>query len=121
LAIQNTQTGLLINDKGKWNWQPLPLMAQAAPVKAILTDDFNADGHTDILLAGNESNFRIRIGKTDANHGLILLGDGKNNFRTLPQATAGFYLTGDVREVIKIDKRLIFTQNNGPAKSYQKR
>lgn len=120
LPIHNTETGLIINDKGTFNWQRLPLMAQVAPVKAILADDFNADGHTDLLLAGNESYFRIRIGKTDAQHGIILLGDGHNNFSVLPQTTAGFCLTGDVREIVKIGPQLIFSQNNDSIKSYRK-
>ena len=117
-AAEQTQTGVLINEKGKFIWKPLPILAQAAPVHAILADDFNHDGFTDILLAGNESLFRIRIGKTDANKGLVLLGNGKNEFKPIPQSQSGLDITGDVRDLIQLNKQLIFGINNGQIRSF---
>ena len=59
----------------------LPFMAQISSTKSILTDDFNADGYTDILLLGNDSEISTQLGRQDASTGIILLNDGKGNFK----------------------------------------
>jgi hypothetical protein len=119
LTVTETQTGVLWNDKGKLTFKPLPLTAQISPVYAISTGDFDGDGKTDILLAGNQSKFRIRIGKTDANDGIVLRGNGKGDFEYLPQYQSGLHLTGDIRDVQQINNQLIFTANDGKVQSYQ--
>lgn len=119
LTVTETQSGILWNDKGKLTFKPLPLAAQISPVYAISTGDFDGDGKTDILLAGNQSKFRIRIGKTDANYGMILRGNGKGDFEYLPQYQSGLHLTGDIRDVQQVGNQLIFTANDGKAQSYQ--
>ncbi len=123
-ATKNTltepRTGLLINDKGQLRWQPLPLWAQVAPVYAIDVADVNNDGHADILLGGNNATYRLRIGKMDANRGVLLLGDGRNNFTSVQ---SGLNWTGDVRDLRRIrtatGPQLVVTQNNGPVRVWQ--
>ncbi|MFN8345555.1 MAG: VCBS repeat-containing protein [Spirosomataceae bacterium] len=118
LTVNELQTGVLVNDKGKLKFKPLPLAAQASPVFAIITGDFDRDGKTDILLAGNQSKFRIRIGKTDANQGLLLKGNGKGDFEVLPQYRSGLFLNGDIRDVQQIGNQLIFGMNDGKMQTY---
>lgn len=118
LTVTETQTGVLWNDKGKLTFKPLPLAAQISPVYAISTGDFDGDGKTDILLAGNQSKFRIRIGKTDANYGMVLRGNGRDDFEYLPQYQSGLHLTGDIRDVQQVNSQLIFTANDGKTQSY---
>lgn len=77
----------------------LPLEAQYAPVFGIVMEDFNKDGKKDILLAGNNTWVRIKYGRYTANHGVVLLGDGKNGFRYLPQRQSGLSLRGDLRSL----------------------
>ncbi|MBK9018209.1 MAG: hypothetical protein IPM82_31470 [Saprospiraceae bacterium] len=48
-----------------------PCQAQFAPINAILSDDFDADGHADLLLAGNSWSPNISTGQCDASHGLL--------------------------------------------------
>jgi enediyne biosynthesis protein E4 len=110
LTIENLKTGILWNNGGKFDWQDLPTLAQASPIYAIHVQDFNNDGIKDLILAGNESNFRIRIGKTDANMGLILLGQKDKSFKPIPQNQAGLYLRGDVRDILQINNRLFFSE-----------
>lgn len=120
LMVNETQSGILWNDKGKLTFQPLPLAAQTSPIYAIATGDFDGDGKTDILLAGNQSKFRIRIGKTDANYGALLRGNGKGNFEYLPQYQSGLNLAGDIRDVQQVGNQLIFSTNDGKAQTYRK-
>jgi len=99
---------------------PLPLEAQYGPVYAIATPDVNGDGHPDLVLAGGNQWTRIRFGRYRANHGVLLLNDGKGNFRYLPQDRSGLQLRDDVRGVIDLKdrKQLIFGVNDGPAHFY---
>jgi enediyne biosynthesis protein E4 len=118
LSIVETRTGVWWNEKGTLVFKPLPLMAQAAPVFAILIEDLDQDGQKDILLAGNQSKFRIRIGKTDANAGVLMRGVGKQNFVEVPQNQTGLWLNGDIKDVARVGNQLIFTTNDGKAQTY---
>lgn len=73
----------------------VPVQAQFSVVTEILTEDFNKDGHTDILLFGNKSANRLKVGSMEANYGCLLLGDGKGEFRYLPQTESGLLIKGD--------------------------
>ena len=122
LTVTETRTGLLINEKGTFTFKPLPIEAQFAPVYAIGIDDLNNDGRKDLILAGNNATMRIRIGKMDANHGMVFLNKGQNNFEYLPQSQSGLWLNGDVRDCqtvkTKQGKQWIFSINNGPVQVY---
>ncbi|MBL7696816.1 MAG: VCBS repeat-containing protein [Chitinophagaceae bacterium] len=80
----------------------LPLPAQYSPVYGIATADINNDGGKDILLAGNNSWTRIKFGRYNANHGVVLLGDGKGNFTYATQTESGLSIRGNVRSLQKI-------------------
>jgi enediyne biosynthesis protein E4 len=121
-TVTETRTGMLINDKGTFTFKALPIEAQFAPVYAIATDDLNNDGRKDLILAGNNTTMRIRIGKMDANHGMVFLNKGQNDFIYLPQNQSGLWLNGDVRDCqtvkTKQGKQWIFSINNGPIQTY---
>ncbi|MBG9378181.1 VCBS repeat-containing protein [Panacibacter sp. DH6] len=86
----------------------LPIQAQYAPVYTIDTLDFNKDGNKDLLLCGNNSYLKIRLGKADANYGVLLAGDGKGNFTYINQRESGFHIRGDVRSCIQVNNKLYF-------------
>ncbi|MGZ8559782.1 MAG: VCBS repeat-containing protein, partial [Chitinophagaceae bacterium] len=77
----------------------LPQQAQYAPVYDIVLEDINKDGKKDILLAGNNSWTRIKFGRYNANHGVLLLADGKGGFTYAPQTKSGLYIRGNVRSL----------------------
>lgn len=77
----------------------LPLPAQYAPVHGIVLEDLNKDGKKDMLLAGNNTWTRIKFGRYNANHGVLLLGDGKGGFTYVTQASSGLNLRGNVRSL----------------------
>ncbi len=104
-------------DKG-FEMHELPVEAQFSPVYAITAMDINKDGKKDLVLAGNNSWTRIRYGRYAANHGTILLGDGKGNFTFLPPAQSGLTVRGDVRSIEYINNYLFFGINNQPVKVY---
>ena len=103
LNLSEQSTLYLQNDGGKgFTKKPLPAQAQYAPVYAITSLDANKDGKKDLLLAGNNSWTRIKYGRYSANHGILLIGDGKGNFSYVPQVNSGLNVRGDVRSILQI-------------------
>lgn len=87
------------NDGGRFTKIPLPVEAQFAPVFAIETLDFDNDGKLDIIIGGNQNAACVRLGVIDANYGQLFKGDGKGNFRYIPQSVSGLSLIGDVKSM----------------------
>jgi hypothetical protein len=109
------------NSSGKLRQVQLPVQAQYAPVYTITTLDYNNDGYTDLLLCGNIQNESIHFGKYDANYGVLLKGDGKENFTYVDQQHSGFKLKGDVRSAIKVDNSYLFGVNGVGIITYKKK
>ena len=100
LKAETMETVYLENQGSKGFAQhTLPLPAQYSPVYGIVMEDLNKDGKKDILLAGNNTWTRIKFGRYSANHGVLLLGDGKSNFTYLPQLKSGLILKGNVKSL----------------------
>ncbi|MFH5832043.1 VCBS repeat-containing protein [Halalkalibaculum sp. DA384] len=101
-----TLSSLYIENEGDGNYgiEKLPFHAQIAPVKAMLSGDFNRDGNTDLLLGGNIYGVKPSIGgRQDASYGLMLEGDGNGNFEPLPMKSSGFYIEeGEVRGLLPV-------------------
>lgn len=120
LTANHLETTLFIREKnGRFNIAPLPAEAQYAPVHTITALDHNQDGNVDILLCGNNSNTKIKIGKSDANYGILLTGNGKGQFNYVKQTESGFALTGDVRSVAQLGQTLLFGINQRPVAAYK--
>ena len=120
LQANNLATTLFLSDsKGKLHSSPLPLQAQYSPVFTITGLDYDRDGNQDLLLCGNINRARLRLGKYDANYGMLLKGDGKGHFEYIPQLQSGFKLWGDVRSVLEINHILYFGINQQGVKAYK--
>ena len=107
------------NSTGKFQEKVLPIEAQFSPIFSILSLDYDQDGNKDLLMGGNLNKARLRFGKSDANHGLLLRGDGKGNFTAIPQHESGFKLSGDVRSILNINNIFLFGINQQDTKAYK--
>jgi len=87
---------------GKFKVKPLPGAAQMSTVHAIQSGDFDHDGNTDLLIAGNFYPVNIQMGRYDASYGLLLKGDGKGNFKPVSSVHSGFSVKGEVRALRKV-------------------
>ncbi len=123
LTATQSNTVCYLNRNGKFEKVILPLEAQFSVVTKILADDFNHDGKTDLLLLGNRSDNRLKIGSIDANLGCLLLGDGKGNFTYASQITSGLAIKGDVKSANTIElnniKYLMVGVADGPIQFYK--
>lgn len=104
---------------GRLHEKPLPVQTQYGPVFTITPLDYDADGKQDLLLCGNVNQARLRFGKSDANYGVLLKGDGKGGFVYIPQHESGFRLWGDVRSVVPVNNTLLFGINQQELKAYK--
>ena len=103
LKAEIMETVYLENDGDKgFVLHHLPLPAQYSPVYGIIAADVNGDGNKDILLAGNNSWTRIKFGRYQSNHGVVLPGDGKGHFSYLSQPESGLSIRGNVRTLQQI-------------------
>ncbi len=100
-ALEN-RTACFLNRDNKFVKTVLPLQAQFSIVSKIITGDFNHDEKTDLLLFGNHTDNRLKLGSIDANYGCLLTGDGKGNFKYINQPASGICVTGDVKSAEKI-------------------
>ena len=104
-------TCFINNSSGKFTTTALPNEVQYAPVYTINQLDYNKDGNTDLLLCGNNSHTKIRLGKFDANYGVLLQGDGKGNFKYINQTESGLNIRGDVRSCVQLNQQFYFGIN----------
>jgi len=101
------------NGKGQFSSGKLPVEIQYSIVSDIISGDWNKDGHIDLIFVGNEGYQRVKFGKTDANKGQVLLGDGRGTFKYVNQSTSNLYLTGDTKKIYSLQNgQLLFLRNN---------
>jgi hypothetical protein len=110
------QTIVMLNKRdGNYEEANLPIEAQFSAVHAIEILDIDSDGNLDLILAGNEGDFKPQYGKLDANDGLVLFGDGKGNFKIINEHKS-LGIEGNIRSIkpiqIQNQKHLLFGINN---------
>ena len=84
---------------GQFVARPLPVEAQFSSVNDILIRDLNKDQILDIIIAGNLYNAEIETPRNDAGYGLVLIGDGSGEFKSLKPQSSGLFLPYDVKSL----------------------
>jgi enediyne biosynthesis protein E4 len=107
----------LINDgQGAFTIAVLPVEAQLAPVYAIMAQDFDGDGRTDLLLGGNLSRAKPQTGIYAGSWGQFLRGAGDGSFTAQAPGVSGFFAAGEIRDlrVVRIGGKsvLLLARNN---------
>jgi len=100
----NTFESVYMENKGDGTFEmhKLPVEAQFSSVNDILVDDYNKDGHMDLVIAGNMYGTEVRTPRNDASIGLLITGDGTGNFKSHYYKESGFFVPYDVKNMAEI-------------------
>lgn len=71
------RSGYLKNEGGDFEFKPFPSLMQVAPVLSFLSYDFDGDGKTEVLAAGNYFGVKPYHGRFDAFPGALILGESE--------------------------------------------
>ena len=101
---------------GAFSMSALPIAAQIAPIRGIVVEDVDGDGHLDVIVAGNLYDAEPNTPRSDAGNGLWLRGDGNGNFTPLSPRESGFLAPGNVSGLALIrtaNGRAVLVANTG--------
>lgn len=103
----NTQESVIAinNGNAKFTVKAMPKEVQFSSVNSICTYDVNNDGILDIILGGNDYNFKPQFGRLDSNYGSVLLGSKNGTYSWTPYNKSGFFIKGEVKNIQKIKNK----------------
>ena len=109
---------------GKFTLTALPIEAQVSVLGGMSVDDYDRDGHLDVVINGNDYGTDVGFGRYDALNGLLLKGDGKGNFSALSILESGIYIPGNGKALVALQaangkQLLAASQHNGPIKVFE--
>jgi hypothetical protein len=104
--------------RGNFELSPLPVEGQFAPIYAAVAEDFDGDGTTDLLVAGNFHGVPPVRGRYDASYGLLMRGKGDGRFGSVDIAESGVAIEGEVRAMAMLrsaggERLLAIAHNDG--------
>lgn len=102
-----SETIVAVNEgNGNFTVKKLPSKVQFSCTCGIICMDVNKDGNLDLVMAGNNFEFKPQFSRLDANYGSVLLGDGKLGFTWQDYQTSGFTIKNEVKHLKTIkDKK----------------
>ena len=97
----NIQESVIAINKGngKFEIKALPKEVQFSCVNSISALDVNKDGILDLILGGNQYEFKPQFSRLDANYGSVLLGNKNETFSWIPYNQSGFFIKGEVKQI----------------------
>ncbi|MCM4150755.1 RNA-binding protein [Arenibacter sp. N53] len=84
---------------GKFTIKKLPGRVQLSCVCGITCADVNNDGYLDLIMGGNNFEFKPQYSRLDANFGSILLGNDKLDFEWQDYDESGFFIKEEVKNI----------------------
>jgi hypothetical protein len=123
-TCETLKHAVLWNEPEGFRLDSLPHESQIAPVYAILCEDFNADGISDIWMGGNFYGLKPQVGRQDASRGVLLLGSINKQFSVVSPTQSGMVIRGEVRDAMSFTtgstKTFIVARNNAELLAFTK-
>jgi len=88
---------------GTHRFEPLPRIAQIAPIQGLAAGDFDGDGRADVYAVQNSYSPIPSVGRFDGGLGQMLRGDGRGGFTPVPPAECGLVVPGDAKALSVVD------------------
>ena len=103
-AATEFRSGVFLSQPdGTFRFEPLPRIAQIAPLRGIVAGDFDGDGQADIYAVQNSFSPPPSVGRFDGGVSQLLRGDGRGRFTPVPPAESGLVVAGEARAVAVLD------------------
>jgi hypothetical protein len=95
-----SETIIAINDGGgNFSVKKLPSRVQLSCVCGISCIDINKDGYLDLIMGGNNFEFKPQYSRLDANYGNVLLGGADMNYTWQEYDTSGFVIKDEIKHL----------------------
>jgi len=127
LAATELRSGVFLSQPdGTHRFEPLPRLAQTAPINGIIVGDLDGDGHEDLFAVQNSYAPTPSVGRFDGGLGVLLRGDGRGGFTAVLPAESGLVVPGDASAVVVLDidhdgrPDLVVSRNNATTLAFRK-
>ena len=95
-----SESVLAINEgAGKFTIRNLPYRVQLSCICGISCADINSDGYIDLILGGNNFEFKPQYSRLDANYGNVLLGGKDMEFTWQEYINTGFAIRDEIKHL----------------------
>ena len=95
-----SESVIAINEgDGTFRIQALPSRAQLSCICGISCADVNDDGYTDLIMGGNNFEFKPQFSRLDANYGSVLLGGKDLDFKWQDYDHSGFMIRDEIKHL----------------------
>ena len=127
-AATELRSGVFLSQPdGTYRFEPLPRIAQIAPLQGMAAGDFDGDGHADIYAVQNSYAPIPCVGRFDGGLSQLLRGDGHGHFTPVTPAESGLVVPGDAKALAVLDldqdgwPDFLVTQNNNTTLAFHNR
>jgi hypothetical protein len=110
---------------GTYRFNPLPRIAQIAPIQGLVAGDFDGDGNADIYAVQNSYSPIPYVGRFDGGLGQLLRGDGHGGFTAVTAGESGLVVPGDAKALAVVDldqdgwPDFLVSRNNAPTLAFR--
>jgi len=125
-AATELRSGALMSQPdGTYRFEPLPRIAQIAPIQGLVAGDFDGDGRADVYAVQNSFAPYAWMGRFDGGLSQLLRGDGRGGFAPAIALESGLLVPGDAKGLAVVDLAqdgwpgFLVTRNNGATLAFR--
>ncbi len=90
---------------GKFSIKILPPRVQLSCICGISCSDVNNDGYIDLIMGGNNFEFKPQYSRLDANYGNVLLGNKELDYQWEDYTKSGFFIREEIKHLKQFKDR----------------
>ncbi len=103
-AATTLESGVLLNDgSGRFEFKPLPRLAQISPAFGAVITEVDGDGIPDVYIVHNFFTPQLETGRMDSGLSLLLKGVGDGTFTPVWPQASGLIVRGDAKSLATTD------------------